>query len=99
MSAPAANTFAAGDHHRAGRVGGEARGRVAQLGQQRRGEGVDLGVVEGDDGDAVVASLEMHLVRHGLNHTNGPRLGTSSADGGAKAGGVVGAVGARSGPL
>ena len=50
--------FAAGDHHRAGRVGGQRLGSRPQLGEQRRRQRVDLAVVEGDDGHAVVAALE-----------------------------------------
>ena len=58
--------LAAGDDHRAGRVGGAAPRRPrCSSATQRAGERVDLRVVEGDDGDPVVAPFEVdQLVSH-----------------------------------
>ena len=53
--------LATGDDDGAGRIGGRARRPPrARLAQQRLRQGVDLRVVERDDGHAVVASLEQH---------------------------------------
>ena len=50
--------LAARDHDGARRVGGQRLGGLLQLGEQGAGQGVDLAVGEGDDGDAVVAPIE-----------------------------------------
>ena len=62
---------AAPQHHRAGRVGGQALGDGEDLPEHRAGEGVGLGPVQPDQGDAVVASLEDH---EGVGHQAAPYL-------------------------
>ena len=54
------DAVAAGDHDGPGRIGLQALGHRLQLAQQRGGERVDLRVVQGDDGHAVVPSFEEH---------------------------------------
>ena len=59
MSAPAAKIRSPAPHdHRARRVVGELAGRRFELAQQGDGEGVGLGPVEADQGDAVVAAFD-----------------------------------------
>ena len=50
-----------------GRVGGQLDAASRQLGQQRPGQGVDLAVGQGDDGDAVVATIEVEQLAHGAS--------------------------------
>ena len=45
----------------------QRRRGLAELGQQRLGEGVDLAVGQRDDGDAVVATIEVEQLCHGLS--------------------------------
>ena len=47
------------------RIRVQRRRGLAELGQQRLGEGVDLAVGQRDDGDAVVATIEVEQLCHG----------------------------------
>jgi hypothetical protein len=58
------DAIAAGHHDRARRIVGERAGGVTELFEQRARQGVDLGVVEADRGDAVVTPGELDEVRH-----------------------------------
>ncbi len=63
--------IASGDDYRAGRVASEGLGGCLELCEQCTRECVDLGVVEGDDGDAVIASLDTDE-RGFVGHGGGP---------------------------
>ena len=61
------DALAAGDDDGAGRIGGQRRRRLAELGQEGPGEGVDLAVGQRDDGDAVVTAIEGEQLCHGAS--------------------------------
>ena len=63
------DALAAGDHDRAGRVGGQRPSDLVELGEQRLRQRVHLRVVQGDDGHAVVTSFEQHEFAHGADPT------------------------------
>jgi len=60
--------LAAGHHDGTGQIGGEGVGDLVQPPQQRARQGVHLGIVERDHGDAVVAPVEVDELLHALQH-------------------------------
>ena len=61
------DAVATGDHDGARRVAGQLGRCLAQLGDQRPGEGVDLAVGQGDDRNAIVAAIEGQQLGHGAS--------------------------------